>query len=345
MQLRKELLGGEGGSHSHCTTLDFLDSFFQQYREHCSYQPPNTDQIFSIKDETVPVYPSILTAMLKQHLEAAGRIYLLLYHLDPQGRGWLSIDHIRNKLTAKSSPLHVCGWRRLRQILREGDGIFWQRDRQDRLWLRGAPKIAQKLGLERLQGSRLDLPIKALLGGIQAVRAHFYAAFHSGRRKDTPISRECLQDLTGLPARTQRSYDAISGTERRHNIAVGPRYNKQTAEKQAWQRGRGAFHFIDTQGRQGAPNGEYVAWHIPNSYQGPHSKRPKGRQKRINRNLNSLVNKGRRGNVSEPVEQLFWPDGAAAGRAYNRVSVNDAYWPQAREERAAQQLWHVLPGG
>ena len=82
--------------------------------------------------------------MLKKHLESAGRIYLLLYHLDPQGRGWLSVDHARSQLTANSSPLRVCTWRRLRQILHTGEDIFWQRDDQNRLWLRGPHRIAMQ---------------------------------------------------------------------------------------------------------------------------------------------------------------------------------------------------------
>ena len=77
-------------------------------------RPPTKGPDPSPHIETVPVYPSILTAMLKKRLEPAGRIYLLLHHLDPQGRGWLSFEHARNKLTDKSSSLHVCGWRRLR---------------------------------------------------------------------------------------------------------------------------------------------------------------------------------------------------------------------------------------
>lgn len=383
LQLRKELLAERGDSHSqhristhnqppnhplqqaqaelykrrkihgvevnhgspHRSPSNWIDRLAEQYSESYGSPPADTDQISSLNEETVPVFPSILTAMLKERLEAAGRIYLLLYHLDPQGRGLLSVEHVREKLTRKSSPLRICGWRRLRQLLQQGQDIFWQRDDQDRLWLRGPHRIAQKLGCGRLHGSRIDLPLKTLLAGIQAVRAHFYAAFHSGRRRSAPVGRECLKNITGLPERTQRTYDIISGTQRRQNMAVGPRYNKKTAEEQAWLRGRGMFRFIDTQGQQGAPEGEYVAWHMPNSYQGPHSTRCKGRQKRINRRLSGLVHKGTRGNISEQVEKLFWPDGAAAGRAYNRDGENDAYWPQARAGQEERVLWYVLEGG
>ena len=64
----------------------------------------------------VIVQPSLLVGMLKQEVAAIGRIYLLCRHLDADGRGWLSIAALREQLTAKESPLRVCGWRRLRQI-------------------------------------------------------------------------------------------------------------------------------------------------------------------------------------------------------------------------------------
>ena len=95
------------------------------------------------------------------------------------------------------------------------------------------------------------MPLETLTGGIQAVRAHFYAAYHSGRRKSAPLSRGCLQNLTEVPERTQRAYDHIAGIRREKNMAIGPRYTKETAENQAWRRGRGMFHFIDSQGQQG----------------------------------------------------------------------------------------------
>ena len=130
----------------------------------------------------------------------------------------------------------------------------------------GRTESPRNWGCDRLEGSRIDLPVKTLLGGIQAVRAHFYAAFHSGRRKRAPLSRERLKGITGLPERTQRAYDHIAQVNRERNMAIGPRYTPISAEEQAWQRGRGMFRFVDSQGQQGAPKREYVAWHLPNSY-------------------------------------------------------------------------------
>ncbi len=122
---------------------------------------------------TITVHPTIAMAILRQHLEAPARVYFLLRAIDSAGRGWLSIEHVRQYLTQKDSPVKICGWRRLRQLLREGDGIFWQRDDQDRLWLKGSHRIAYTLNSGLLQGFPVVLPTQAFLGGIQAVRAAF----------------------------------------------------------------------------------------------------------------------------------------------------------------------------
>ena len=182
-------------------------------------------------EKTVTVYPSLLLAMLKQNQEAAGRVYLLLRYLDKAGRGWLPVAEIREQLTRKGSPLKVIGWRRLRQLLHQGEGVFWERDREGRLWLRSALKIALELDCNRLKGKRVDLPIKTLLGGIGEVRAHFYASFHSGRTAANPISRQTLESITGLSPRTQRDYDRIANVQRQRNLAVGPKHTQLSAEE------------------------------------------------------------------------------------------------------------------
>ena len=294
---------------------------------------------------TVAVYPSLLLAMLKQDQAAAGRVYLLLRHLDTAGRGWLPVEEIREQLTRKGSPLKMMGWRRLRQIFHQGEGVFWERDTKGRIWLRSALKIALELDCHRLRGKRVELPVKTLLGGIGTVRAHFYASFHSGRSKNNPISRDTLESITGLSPRTQREYDRIAKVERQQNIAVGPKYTKITAEEQYWQRGRAVFTFVDSQGKQGPKNQQYLAWRLPNSYKAPHQQRSKGRQKKINQQLGRLVDNGVQATIQPEVDKLFWADGAAAGKAYSRDQEQDAYWPRGKAQRRPSVIWYVLAAG
>jgi hypothetical protein len=304
---------------------------------------PNIRRVCMPKGDTIKIYPSIATAMLASQMEAPGRIWLLLGHLDSQGRGWLSLDTVRGQLTGKTSRLRVCGWRRLRQLLRQGEGVFWTRDMVGRIWIRGAAKVAVTLSCTRLKGLPAAIPLGALLGGIRKVRAHLYASFYSGRRDQTPITRNVLRELTNVPGRTQRAYEKVANVRPRRNIAIGQKFDEEVVKEQVWQHGRAVFQFLDTQGKQGAPGRKYFAWHMPNSYQGPHSQCPKGRQKKINRKLRDLVTKGMRGNGRGRVERIFWPHGAAAGRAYSKNPKVDAYWQSGHAWAKRFILWRVVP--
>lgn len=288
---------------------------------------------------SVVVHPTLLLAILKQNLEAPGRVWLLLRAIDSQGRGWLRVEDVRYQLTAKDSPWRVCGWRRLRQLLHQGQDIFWQRDTQDRLWLRGTHRIAFALNSGRLQGFPVELPIRELLGGIQGIRAAFYASFHSGR-DNKPISRQTLNQVTGIAERTQRSYDQVARVNRQQNIAIGERYTQERVQERAWTQGRGVFRFVDTRGLQGREKQEYIAWHLPNSYQANYQRRSRGSRKRLNRKLADLLKKGITGNSEQSVKRVFFPSGSLAARAYNRDPNLDAYWHSQPSLKA--QFWRVM---
>jgi hypothetical protein len=333
-------------------------------------QPPIHNSQFTIHHSplTTSLFPDLALGMLREGLTAAGRIWLLLRHLDRDGRGWLPMEVVQEKLTARDSELRVCGRRQLRNLLQQGRGIFWERDRE-RVWLRSAAKVATALGVERLSGRPVLLPVETLLGGIGQVRAHFYASFHSGRTglgfkpQGRPISRGRLEQITGVPARTQREYDRAAGVVRQGNIAVGERYQTENSQERAWRHGRAAFPYRDHEGRFGPAGSKYVAWRLPNSYEGPHDLGPVGRKKKINRQID-LVNTGAQGNgLSERNSKIFHTNGLEAGKAYNRGGTADIYWPangcgglecmgveehytttrlQATHPHKMRQ-WHVLP--
>ena len=307
--------------------------------------PPSVEipHLLPAKSQTVVVHPTMLLAMLKQNLEAPGRVYFLLRALDTDGRGWLEIDHIRRLLTQKDSSWRICGWRRLRQLLREGEEVFWSRDDRDRLWLHGAHKIAHTLDCKRLAGFPILLPVSSLLGGIQAVRAAFYAAFHGGRHS-SPISRQTLRVVSGVAERTQRVYDRLAQVQRQRNLAVGERYSQDAIQERAWAKGRAVFYFVDTKGLQGRAGRDYIAWNLPNSYQAAYQRRSRGSRKRLNRKLADLVNKGIPGNDDKAVEKLFFSNGALAAKRYNRDSEIDAYWQQEQIVRAGTEIWSVIAG-
>ncbi|MCA9932555.1 MAG: hypothetical protein KC415_01435 [Anaerolineales bacterium] len=302
----------------------------------------------------VKLYPDIGLGMLRQEKTAPGRLWLMLRLLDQDGQGAMPLETINQRLTHPTANLRLCGKRQLRNLLKAGEGIFWTRDREY-LWLRSAARVAAALGVRRLTGKPVALPLAALLGGIGDFRAHLYAAFHSGRAKETPrgqrmppVARKTLTRLSGVGASSQRSYEARVGLYPLPNYAIGEQFMAAVAEKRAWQQGQALFKLKDYRGQQGRAGSTYLAWQLPNSYASKHPRRPKGRQKRINQALKDLVIKGTPGNVAEQIEAQ--PAGrekryyALAKEAVQQSgrSSRPVYWRQTAHGRCA--LWQVLEG-
>lgn len=318
--------------------------------------------------DTLVLYPDMALAMLRQEMTAPGRLWLLLRHLDTDGRGWLHIDLVKERLTTRDAPLRICGWRQLRNLLRAGEGVFWQRDAVQRdagrIWLRSTIKVALALGVPRLTGRAVELPLQTLTAGMGAVRAHFYASFHGGRAcaserhaGSKPIARETLARLTGVSRRGQRGYEKIAGIRAQTNYAIGPRLDAETKEELAWEKGQALFTLQDYRGYQGRQRQRYLAWQLPNSYHAPHARRGRGRQKRLNRQLalarrqDALCTQRDAGNVIVATEaaatrqQRYYPGGAQAARAYNRHPQATVYWQGRGERRQRVGLWYVLGEG
>ena len=308
----------------------------------------------------VRLQPALALAILGAELVPAGRIWLLLRVLDEAGRGWLPSDRVREQLTRKESKTRVCGRRQLRNLLNQGQGIFWTRQHsragsQERLWLKSPARVAAALGLERLAGRPVEIPLAVLLGGIGRVRAYFYASFHGSRQSGVdpgaPISRARLATLTHVPPRTQRFYDGAARVKRIANYAVGADYTTENIRERAWQHGRAVFKFIDHQGKQGHAGCSYVAWRLPNSY-AIDGQASSDKEKRNNKRPVDLVTIGAQGNdrslqgCPRPPKTLFHPDGGAAGQAYNRDCNVDAYWPEpGNPSRAGSRpvvIWQVI---
>jgi hypothetical protein len=312
-------------------------------------QPPSSSS------SLIKLYPDIGLGMLRRERAASGRIWLLLRHGDVNGRGWIYVADAQKMLTDKESAWRVCGRRQLRNLLRQGQGIFWQRDKA-RIWLRSATKVAHALGVVRLTGRPVGLSAAALVSGIGDVRAHLYAAFHSGRTKETPrgtqampIARDTLAGLSGVGASSQRAYEARTGLNVQANFAVGDLSTKETQEKHAWTKGQALFELQDFRGQQGRKGEIYLAWQLPNTYIGQHPKRPLGRQKRINRELKDLVMKGMPGNVGETSEtnrldKIYFSNGKLAAKIYGRDVERHLYWKRQRTGNGRFDLWQQWAG-
>ena len=311
-------------------------------------QYPNTPT------DSIKLYPDIAAGMFQQELTAAGRVWLLLRHLDGDGRGWLDMVAVRAQLTGTESPWRVCGWRQLRNLLAEGESIFWVREdgrpaNGGRIWLRSAAHVAAALQVPRLALLPVALPVSVLILPIGQVRAHLYAAFHSSRagqvaqgQSAAPIARDTIASLTHIIPRTQRRYEKAARVRASRNFAIGGKINGTAFEEAAWQHGRATFRLNDSKGSQGTKNQSYVAWQLPNSYTGPHRLQPKGQQKRINQALSDLFMQGMTGNGQGHMEKRFYGHGRAAAQAYNRGITQDIYWSDGRRGNGRTNIWHCL---
>lgn len=310
--------------------------------------PPRTNGAkTSHLPKTVKLYPDIALGMLQHDLAAVGRVWLLLRALDDAGGGSLALDAVQDSLTQKQSAFRLVGKRQLRKLFRRGEGVFWVRN-NGRIWLRSAAKLAASLGVARLSGNPVALPTAVLLDGVGAVRAHFYASFHSGRSSSqnphtgSPISRQAIAHKTGVSQRTQYAYEQRLELKTRANFAIGPRVGEpETAKAWHWRHGTAAFTLRDTKGRHGRVGTDYHARQLPNSYAGCHRQLPKGKQKHINRDLKDLVTIEAPGNSRQPIK-CFFSDGRQAGQFLTRREGHPVYWQRQQMNHRNQQIWYLL---
>jgi hypothetical protein len=267
---------------------------------------------------------------------AESRIWFLLRHLDEKGRGWVTLADVRPQLSEKTSRWWVCGWRQLRILLAQGEGVFWRRD-GERLWLCSMVKVAAALGLTRLSGHPVTLPLAILTRPIGEVKAHFYASFHSGRNADhQPIARATLSQLSGLSPQTQRSYEKRAGVRPQANFALGELATPENQEEAAWQQGHAFFPFNDKDGQHGRANSTYLAWQLPNDYTGPHQRQSKRHHKRLNRKLADLRQQGTAGNGL--FRKQYFGNGCDAIKGQKGGAV---YW-RGRGRQKGGQIWYLL---
>ena len=319
--------------------------------------PQNKLPLTSAK-KTITVYPDIAMGMLKYELATTGRIWFLLRFLDSAGRGWVSVEDARAKLTQADAALHVCGKRQLRNLLAAGEGVFWGRD-NGRLWLRSLAKVAVLLDIDRFRAKPVALPVSILTKKIGTVRAHLYATFHSSRNqvngrsnKPQPIARITLQKITHVHPRIQQRYDKIARVKSRRNFGVGDVVTEETKRNAAWKHGQAVFQVSDKEGKQGKSGQQFLAWQLPNSYVGPHKVASGNQRKRVNKKLTDLLHQGTVGNgqfentdagLLEIIsERRYCENGRFAAQAYKKNRSADIYWVSQQPSRSQAHFWHYL---
>lgn len=309
--------------------------------------PPSTSAVALV--EEISCFPDMALALLRGNLVAPGRVWFLLRWLDKVGQGWLDEELAFQTFADRAAKLGICGQRQFANLLKRGNGLFWQWQ-DKRIWLCSAVKVAANLGLTKMGLRPVSIPLEALVQSLGKARAFLYTTFHSARSHDglsNPISRHKLETLSHVSRRSQQHYEKQSGVKRCANIAIGPKMTDDNKHRLGAQHGLATFEFIDRQGRHGRPGDVHIAWQLPNSYDGPLTALSSHRLKRFNRQLTDLLIKGTVGNSkqtdSSRPEQCFYNNGQKAVSGFNRSPQNDCYW-SGPKKCGKYVTWYPLIG-
>ena len=180
------------------------------------------------------VYPSLAAAfMASKHLAPVGRLWLLLRSWDSAGQGCYTLDQVYRAFSVEGSAWHVADRRQVQRLIKAGAGTFWTlRDyhggRYHGLQMTGPAGVAAALGLDRLAGRPVTVPVADLLGGMHSTNAALFAVVVTLRRPRRrgaglrPVTRRTLAGMTGRAASTQRTYSKTARIEAQTNYVILP---------------------------------------------------------------------------------------------------------------------------
>lgn len=284
------------------------------------------------------------------------RVWLLARFLDSAGSGWVAIDELREALCASGSTLRISkpttsdesAWRNLRSLMSGGEGRYWTREvgrhGVERLRYVTPADLAVTLGLEHLTGDPVFIPVEILTASIGDFRAHLVASIHAARQgehdRTAPISRQTMASMTGVSKRTLRRYDKRAGIKAFPNYEIGQVATTAAMQDAAWEHGTAVFEFIDYKGHQGRAGQRRVARALPNAYSTEMQTAPRGRQRKINKELRDACDNGAQAN-DEGYFKLFHETAADAVSAFNRRPDVPVYWLDTRL-RSGGGLWQKI---
>ncbi len=293
-----------------------------------NYAPYGGETAVSLPDK-VKVYPTLMNGFIAQGESVAARLYMLLRLVDKEGRGWLDRAYIRHLITDKTSPYHMWTQQYFGQVLRKGNGRFWQLTHNGRIRYKKVKLIVDELDCGKLEAVPVYMPSAAIVESLKTFKANCLAAFHAGRNEVNPITRQVIRNITGVSETSQREYDKITNTRSQTNICLtGKDWNKENLREYNWKRGKNAFRFVDVHGKYSEPFTESIAYRLSNSYHPNMAQAPKGRQRRINREIDLVKYVGRQNavqGISSNVKRRYYSDEGEAAKARSKNDHESFY--------------------
>lgn len=169
----------------------------------------------------VPLFVRLYAELSVAALEAGVDKELCVWHelrsLNSWGSGRLVLNAVFDALAPTFYSRAT-----LYRLLKAGDGKLWDLPEKGRSKLRiyALQTVAERLNIPRLSRPVL-VPASEWFRGRKVKRAWLYASFHrtDGDRKTKPISRDSIEEATGVKRRQQIRYEKAVGVKRVANFA------------------------------------------------------------------------------------------------------------------------------
>ena len=162
----------------------------------------------------IRMVPGLNNAALLMKKDQELLLWYYLRAMDSTGKGYVDYNPILEAL------VHDFGYSRptLMRVFRRGEGIFWERyiNAHSTINIYGVKKVSEYFVTYDL-GRHVEVAIKDIPKGLQGKRGLLYSTAAYQPQDWTnrhPISRQSLEEKTGIEARQQRRYDEASNTVR-----------------------------------------------------------------------------------------------------------------------------------
>jgi hypothetical protein len=181
----------------------------------------------------------------------AFRLYVLARSLDPRGAGHIDAETLRAAAVQLGvKPRTFAYW--LADALK---CEIFEKKRGQVLRIHSQGKVLRILGGRQVDHRKVIIPLKSLFKN--GWRARVWATYIQANHNGNPISQKKLEELTGIPVRTQKSLNRYVSSRRQIGITNWPA-DHVTGMNEYSARGK-AFVFIDPQRK----NSRVAAIHLP----------------------------------------------------------------------------------
>jgi hypothetical protein len=280
--------------------------------------------------EGVKHYPTLGMAFLPKrgqggYNSSCYQVWLLMCQHEQQAgaHGMLPVSDVRALLADR------LGWSagQIRKIIGQGNGRFWTRDDNGRLFRHGVHRLANEFNAGELEGRAVILPNEALEADRGTFNAHLFAAFFSGQKSGQGwITQEFIQKRWGLDPRTQRRYLSRLNVKRTRNtrvVACGGEEKLAELATEGYDINN-LFWIRDSEGREGKRGGGVWMKNDPSTTYGIHRQTTARRKRKINKRIDPVATP-RPGNGS-PV-RIFHANAKEAAKAHAKNPHVDHVYP------------------